>query len=1096
MRTPIALSCLFFTCSFLFCQPVQWINYATGWTTDNVALEGDNIWIPTTAGLVNVNKITGEQEAFYQPWNSPLVGPYINGVTLGIDNTKWIATDDGGLCSFDGSNNWEHFYIVNTGDTLTKIEAVKVADNGDVWFISRRHEGYSDCNRFFQYNGSTFKRHDQHFESVSWQQDCTIHMIDFDFNSSNELWVANWFNVALYDGIDQVLLHFDSLNSPLLSTERIYKMAVDDSDQLWLGTGFSFNSENYYRILKYDGSEWTVEIDQTLGACWNMFSDHAGNFWFELGPNDNKDYVRYTDPVWTFWKISDLPIAPFLWDSYDPTLLQVDSMDNWWFAGFFESYEPRVFMVDGSSWTDYSPEILPLPAYSFFNEMLFDCYNNTWLASDTKLCKRENGNWITYEPPIDGGDIRSLTLDETTCDLWFTSYESNGNDIIKFDGISFEGIEVPGSVFQVTVNNGIIWATGSEGLGKFENGSWTWFDESNSLLIPQVYRISFDPSGNLWITDSQDGLLRFDGLSTWQLFNSSNSPIGDAYWTFVDHSGMLWVNSFSGLYKFNGLDWQEMLIPPGLDYPTWISAIAEDANHDFWFATYRGLFHWDGLNFTSYDQHNSDLLRRNVDDVKVDAYGNKWMRHVCGISVYNESFINNRFIPQAPSAHGTLFFDDNQNGVYDVNQDIPLAGKKVLLLPDSVQSFSNIGGYYSFYPEPGNYQVQYIPAVPFNPTSPSTLNFELDNDVVTDLNFGVWTTELADSIDIGIIVGPTICSQHMTVWITLTNHGLEPVSGNVVSTFDNAFNFISDYPAAGILSGNTVSWTYDNLPFNGSNVFRLELSVPGVDFLEEWFSFDVMADAVENSQVIASTTDNISSQVVCSYDPNDKISHSVGPSMFLYSLLDDPLDYTIRFQNEGSYLAFDIVIKDTLDPFLDASTLQVLSSSHNVSTLLEPGGIVTFSFEGIDLPPTEQDYLGSQGYVKFRIAPRPNLPDPTTILNTAYIYFDFNPAIATNTSENILVETFPVSAVSTNKKAAVVAIYPNPTNSDIWIEWPYEERETTKWKVTFFDLSGKIIHAEASTLAKHKIPNLEQGFFMIKIEKDQMVITKKIVVIK
>jgi len=146
--------------------------------------------------------------------------------------------------------------------------------------------------------------------------------------------------------------------------------------------------------------------------------------------------------------------------------------------------------------------------------------------------------------------------------------------------------------------------------------------------------------------------------------------------------------------------------------------------------------------------------------------------------------------------------------------------------------------------------------------------------------------------------------------------------------------------------------------------------------------------------------------VLCSFDPNDKLVHPKYPEN--YSLQNEDLIYTIRFQNTGNAEAYRVTLRDTLDVNLDPSTFNFISSSHEevLSTSMDDEQILVFDFVDIFLPDSTTNYEGSQGYVTYKIRPFENLPEETEINNTASIYFDFNPAVVTNTTENILLSTF------------------------------------------------------------------------------------------
>ena len=127
-----------------------------------------------------------------------------------------------------------------------------------------------------------------------------------------------------------------------------------------------------------------------------------------------------------------------------------------------------------------------------------------------------------------------------------------------------------------------------------------------------------------------------------------------------------------------------------------------------------------------------------------------------------------------------------------------------------------------------------------------------------------------------------------------------------------------------------------------------------------------------------------------------------------YTLFDEDLIYTIRFQNTGNAEAFDIIIRDTLDDQLAPETFRVLNSSHYdlLSTSMENDQYLSFEFNNIFLPDSSTNFEASQGYVSYSIRSKEGLPEEAIISNSAGIYFDFNPPIITNTTQNTMLSTF------------------------------------------------------------------------------------------
>jgi uncharacterized repeat protein (TIGR01451 family) len=150
------------------------------------------------------------------------------------------------------------------------------------------------------------------------------------------------------------------------------------------------------------------------------------------------------------------------------------------------------------------------------------------------------------------------------------------------------------------------------------------------------------------------------------------------------------------------------------------------------------------------------------------------------------------------------------------------------------------------------------------------------------------------------------------------------------------------------------------------------------------------------------------SEVVASCDPNDKTAVPTGVGDQHVIRANEPIDYKIRFQNTGTDTAFRVVVVDTLSSLLDAHTLELGASSHPYRLNIYPGGILHFVFDPIVLPDSNVNEVASHGYLKFKIAQKPNLPDGTVIENQVAIYFDQNEPVFTNTAFHTIGYPFTV----------------------------------------------------------------------------------------
>lgn len=148
-------------------------------------------------------------------------------------------------------------------------------------------------------------------------------------------------------------------------------------------------------------------------------------------------------------------------------------------------------------------------------------------------------------------------------------------------------------------------------------------------------------------------------------------------------------------------------------------------------------------------------------------------------------------------------------------------------------------------------------------------------------------------------------------------------------------------------------------------------------------------------------------QILGAFDPNDINIQPYGKCTERYLKKDQPLNYTIRFQNTGNYPASIVSIIDTLSNYIDINSVKVVGQSHNVILQKLDGNVLKFNFPNIYLPSEIMDARLSNGFVSFDISLKDSIPATALLKNKAEIYFDFNEAIVTNTIFNTLVDQIP-----------------------------------------------------------------------------------------
>ena len=142
--------------------------------------------------------------------------------------------------------------------------------------------------------------------------------------------------------------------------------------------------------------------------------------------------------------------------------------------------------------------------------------------------------------------------------------------------------------------------------------------------------------------------------------------------------------------------------------------------------------------------------------------------------------------------------------------------------------------------------------------------------------------------------------------------------------------------------------------------------------------------------------------------------------------------------------------------------MRVLGSSHEFTSTIDDGNLLTVWYDNINLPGEGQDSLASQGFFSYAIQLKDGLPLGTVIENTADIYFDFNAPITTNTTLNTI-------ALSVGTKDAYsqhdLQIFPNPTSGSIAIQLRNTSRSISAINLIGTDgrVLSNLINVNAST---------------------------------
>ncbi|KGO94545.1 DUF7619 domain-containing protein, partial [Flavobacterium enshiense] len=187
-------------------------------------------------------------------------------------------------------------------------------------------------------------------------------------------------------------------------------------------------------------------------------------------------------------------------------------------------------------------------------------------------------------------------------------------------------------------------------------------------------------------------------------------------------------------------------------------------------------------------------------------------------------------------------------------------------------------------------------------------------------------------------------------------------------------------------------------------------------------------------------------------------------------------------ENTGTYPAENVKITDILNAKLDETSVKMINASHSY-TLNRGGNTLNWNLNGIDLAPS------GKGQVTFQIKPKPGYAIGDIIPNTASIYFDFNPAIITNTFTTEFVTSLSVSEFGNSS----FLVYPNPTKGFVNIS--SKDSSYLIDTVIVNDILGKTIQTRTINSASTTIDfsDLSSGIYFAKVKSDNSESVIKIV---
>ncbi|HQK96413.1 MAG TPA: T9SS type A sorting domain-containing protein [Bacteroidia bacterium] len=427
---------------------------------------------------------------------------------------------------------------------------------------------------------------------------------------------------------------------------------------------------------------------------------------------------------------------------------------------------------------------------------------------------------------------------------------------------------------------------------------------------------------------------------------------------------------------------------------------------------------------------------------------------------------------------GDVIIDSISNCILDLNED-PVVGQIVEATPGNYYSTTDSLGHFKAFLPFGTYQLRTIGSLGLDPVClQSGLILSASNDTISNIVLGDTITVYIDasvSVTMGAIRPGFDHNDYIYVSNNSWSDSLYPVV-NVV--YDSQLTLINCPLPYTVISSHEIQIQLPIIAAHESYSLMLTYSVPAnPNLIGTSIGTSASLSAVANDEISANNSDSDIRVVTGSFDPNEiLVSPRNDPYNYFFMDVDTALSYTIYFQNTGTDTAFNIVVVDSLDQHLIPSTFEMLGSSHPCHFELTGQHTLKFYFDNILLPDSNVNEPMSHGYVKYKIKPELYLPiNPYLISNRADIYFDFNPAIQTNT----VVSTMDVSVGLNELSDVQFKVQPNPVENKLQI---VSSNDIKINSILVTDLTGRVVLSEMKNATAVHVSNLASGMYCARIQ--------------
>ena len=385
---------------------------------------------------------------------------------------------------------------------------------------------------------------------------------------------------------------------------------------------------------------------------------------------------------------------------------------------------------------------------------------------------------------------------------------------------------------------------------------------------------------------------------------------------------------------------------------------------------------------------------------------------------------------------GTLTLDLNKDGCDGTDPHMPYAMVQSISSGTTFTTFSDENGDYELKVNRGDFSTivahEFFGLYEVQPTEYLTgfTNFEnlqkadfcfIPNQNIHDLIVEIYPLTEAN---------PGFEAEYLIVYY---NVGSLVMDGTISFNYDGSkLELLTASDTISSQDANNIYFNFtDLIPFQTRTInATLKLEVPPINEIDDELVFHSEINPLNGDRNAEDNIYEFRQTVVGSFDPND-IQVVEGRTVPIEEA-EEYLHYIIRFQNTGNAPAKNVKIVNPLDSKLDWESLQLISTSHISSVEILKVSQINFFFENINLPDIENNEPESHGYILYKIKPIEGIEIGDIVINDAFIFFDYNQPIHTNTVSTQYVDE---SLNLAEQNYADLSLFPIPTKQIIYLSY-------------------------------------------------------------